>query len=178
MTFLVPSITTDRLLLRKPKPSDAGAIFTNYAADATVTEFLQWSPHKSVADTHAFLADTLTAWHRGTMASWVILEHGAPDVWGMITAIRTDARIEAGYVLAQPKWGLGYMTEALRAVITTCLADPEIWRVGATCALENHASARVMEKAGMQREGILRRWVGRVGGDPEDCYSYATVREA
>ena len=52
------------------------------------------------------------------------------------------------------------------------------WRIGAVCDVENRASARVMEKAGLEREGILRRWIihPNVGFEPRDCFSYAMVR--
>lgn len=46
---------TERLLLRRPKPSDATAIFDEYAQDPEVTRFLAWRPHQSIADTIAFL---------------------------------------------------------------------------------------------------------------------------
>ena len=53
-----------------------------------------------------------------------------------------------------------------------------IWRLGAVCDIDNRASARVMEKAGMQREGILRRWMlhPNISAEPRDCFSYATTR--
>ena len=49
------------------------------------------------------------------------------------------------------------MTEVVRAVTDWALAQPEVHRVWAVCDVENLASARVMEKAGMAREGKLRR---------------------
>ena len=43
---------------------------------------------------------------------------------------------------------------------------------------KNNASAKVMEKAGMQREGTLRRWlkISNLGEIPRDCYSYSIVK--
>jgi RimJ/RimL family protein N-acetyltransferase len=49
------------------------------------------------------------------------------------------------------------MTEAAQAVVTWALARPGIHRVGAVTDVDNHGSARVLEKIGMQREGQLRR---------------------
>ena len=59
------------------------------------------------------------------------------------------------------------------------LAQPEIFRIGSVCDVENPASARVMEKAGMQREGILRRWIihPQMSDQPRDCYCYSIVKE-
>jgi len=50
------TIETERLLLRKPKQSDAQAVFHRYASDREVTRYLSWPTHRSVADTLAFLS--------------------------------------------------------------------------------------------------------------------------
>ena len=51
------------------------------------------------------------------------------------------------------------MTEALGEVVRWALDRDDIWRIGDVCDVENLASARVMGKAGMTREGLLRRWI-------------------
>jgi RimJ/RimL family protein N-acetyltransferase len=88
-------------------------------------------------------------------------------------------RLGFGYGLARPVWGHGLMTEALTAVADWALAQPEIWRIGDVCDVENAASARVMEKAGLVREGLLRRWGvhPNISDVPRDCFIYAKVRE-
>ena len=68
-------------------------------------------------------------------------------------------------------WGAG--------LVAVWLAEPTIWRVQAYCDLENAASARVLEKAGLTREGILRRYIvtPNLSDEPRDVYVYARVRE-
>ncbi len=70
------------------------------------------------------------------------------------------------------------MTEILRTVIDWAFTQSEIFRVQAFCDLENPASARVMEKAGMAREGLLRRYVlhPNISDEPRDVYLYAVVK--
>jgi RimJ/RimL family protein N-acetyltransferase len=70
------------------------------------------------------------------------------------------------------------MTEALAEVVRWALYQDTIWRIGAVCDVENVASARVMEKVGLTKEGILRRWImhPNVSDLPRDCFSYARVR--
>ena len=70
------------------------------------------------------------------------------------------------------------MTEAVRGVIAWALAQPEIYRVAAVCDVENIASARVMEKAGMVREGLLQKYMihPNISDVPRDCYMYAVVK--
>ncbi len=54
-----------------------------------------------------------------------------------------------GYTVVEPCWGRGYATEALRALLTHVLAEPDVYRVVAETMVEHAASRRVMEKAGM-----------------------------
>jgi RimJ/RimL family protein N-acetyltransferase len=50
--------------------------------------------------------------------------------------------------------------------------------VWAVTDVDNHASARVLEKIGMQREGLLRRWLVHpsLSPEPRDCWCFARVR--
>jgi RimJ/RimL family protein N-acetyltransferase len=70
------------------------------------------------------------------------------------------------------------MTEALSHVVDWALRQPGIWRIGDVCDVDNLASARVMQKAGLTLEGVARRWAihPNVSEAPRDCFSYAKVR--
>jgi ribosomal-protein-alanine N-acetyltransferase len=58
------------------------------------------------------------------------------------------------------------------------LGQESVFRIGAVCDVENIGSARVMEKAGLVREGLMRRWLvhPNIADEPRDCFSYAMVR--
>ena len=62
----------------------------------------------------------------------------------------------SGYVLARPWWRQGLMTEVLTEVTVWALRQPSVFRIGAVCDFENIGSARVLEKSGFIREGLLR----------------------
>ena len=85
---------------------------------------------------------------------------------------------DVGYLLDRRHWGHGYATEAARAIVEWAFSKPSIRRVWATCDTENVASARVLEKAGLQREGTLRRAIVRpnLSNEPRDAFMYARVR--
>ena len=70
------------------------------------------------------------------------------------------------------------MTEVLTEVVNWALSLPLIFHIGAVCNVENIGSARVMEKAGLVREGLLRRWLmhPNISDEPRDCFSYARAR--
>ena len=80
--------------------------------------------------------------------------------------------------MARSCWGRGLITEALEEVVGWALAQPHIFRIGSVCDVENVGPARVMEKAGLTREGISRRWLVRpnISAEPRDGFSYARVR--
>jgi ribosomal-protein-alanine N-acetyltransferase len=64
---------------------------------------------------------------------------------------------EMGYSVSRAFWGRGFATEAARAVIEAAFqSDSVLHRVRASADARNGASLRVLEKAGMTREGTLR----------------------
>ena len=71
------------------------------------------------------------------------------------------------------------MTEALTAVTVWALSQPSVFRIGAVCDVDNIGSARVLEKSGFVREGLLRRWLvhPNISDEPRDCYSYVACVE-
>jgi ribosomal-protein-alanine N-acetyltransferase len=170
---------TNRLLLRRVTLADADPIFAGYAQDPEVTRYVIWQPHRHLGDTREFLQRCVDRWEAGTEFTWAICLPDGTLIGAF--ALRVDGhKADTGYVLAQPSWGNGYATEALRAVIAWALQQPQIFRVWATCDHENPASARVMEKAGMTREGVLRRWLihPQASSTPRDCLCYSIVKDA
>lgn len=178
MGALRPTLGTDRLSLRRPRLTDARAIFERYAQDPEVTRFVLWEPHRSVEVTEDFLKACIDAWDLGIgHRAWVIERADDARPIGMIGVTIQARRAEVGYVLARDCWGNGYMTEALQAVIACCFESDALDRVWAVADVDNAASTRVMERAGMQYEGVLRAWARRPSIEgPRDCSCYAAVR--
>ena len=170
---------TKRLHLRKPLLSDAVPIFDQYAQNDEVTKYLTWQPHKNLKETKEFLRRCVNVWKEGTAFPWAIIRKTDQQFLGMIEIVAIDhAGVNVGYVLAKKFWGKGYIPEALKAIINWAFLQEEIFRVWAFCDTENIASAKVLEKAGMQQEGILRRWLklSNISEIPRDCYSYSIVK--
>ena len=172
------SLKTERLRLRKAKLSDAEAIFRQYARDAEVAKYVSWRAHKDVEETREYVRMCLLAWDVGKAFHWVIERREDRELLGMMIARVAGEKWELGYVLARRYWGRGYMTEALKGIITWAIRQQEIYRVWAVCDVDNAASARVMEKAGMQREGVLRRWSvhPNISSEPRDSFCYAITK--
>jgi RimJ/RimL family protein N-acetyltransferase len=179
MPRLEDSIETQRLILRKPRIGDAAPIFAGWTQDAEVTRYLTWRPHAALSHTEHFLALSIDAWNDDERTVYVITTRETDVPIGLIEArFESTFAASVGYVLRRSEWNRGYMTEACRAVVDRLVALPEIWRVWAYCDIENAASARVLERSGMQHEGVSRRAILHPNRSetPRDVHLYARVR--
>jgi RimJ/RimL family protein N-acetyltransferase len=174
------TIETARLRLRTPTMDDAEAIYTTYARDTEATRYVSFRTHVSPAEAREYVQQCSAGWAGNGPFTWVIGLREGGRLAGMIDIRPQGHRVEIGYILGREYWGRGYMTEVVRAVSDWALAQPEVHRVWAVCDVDNIASARVMEKAGMEREGRLRRWAvhPNISATPRDFWCYARVKEA
>jgi RimJ/RimL family protein N-acetyltransferase len=79
-----------------------------------------------------------------------------------------------GNWLGVPSWNHGYMSEAARVVTEFALNTLPLHRVQALCFPRNVGSIRVLERAGLTFEGVLRGYVLKQGV-PEDVAMYARL---
>ena len=181
-TFPRPPQTfaTMRLVARPPRASDADAVFAAYANDPEVTRYLSWRAYSRVAPLTAFLKECAAHWEKGTSPyAWLLCLKGTDTPMGSIgVTFEPGGKAMFGYVLAQKFWHRGLAAEALTFLVNWSLAQPEIYRAWAFCDTENSASVRVMEKAGLAREGLLQRWhvCPTLGAEPRDCIVCAKVK--
>ena len=171
--------STARLDARPPRQTDAEMVFSTDAQDPIVTRHLSWRPHAEITATREFMGVCEIAWARNEgHLSWLLFLRDTGALVGSIGVSIEGHQACFGYVLAREHWGRGYAAEALAHLTGWALAQPELYRAWAFCDAENPASARVMEKAGMQHEGVLRRWhIGpNLGPEPRDCIVCAAVK--
>ncbi|WP_171070191.1 GNAT family N-acetyltransferase [Methylobacterium terricola] len=171
-------LATARLVLRPAQPADAAALFSAYTADPQVARFMIWRPHRAVEETQAYLRACAEQWAAGTCFTDLLEEADRAGPIGAIALRPAGTSADFGYVLARAAWGRGLMPEALQALSGWALAQEGIWRTFATCDVANQASARVMEKARMRFEGVLRRHTvhPNIQPEPRDCRLYARVK--
>jgi RimJ/RimL family protein N-acetyltransferase len=172
-------IATNRLILRPPELSDAEAIFTSWATDPEVTRYLTWRPHRSLDETREVLHMMIDGWAGGRAWTYVVVRAADDAAIGTVAArLESPDAASIGYALMRTEWGKGYVSEAAGALVDALRARPEIARVWAFCDVDNPASARVMEKIGMQYEGRLARYVmhPNVSPEPRDVLLYAITR--
>jgi RimJ/RimL family protein N-acetyltransferase len=123
------------------------------------------------------LARAITEWEGDARFQYMIILKNA-DLIGRIQLRIEGHRAELGYVMNRLFQGKGYMTETVRAIIDWAFQQPSIYRVYATTSVDNIASQRVMEKTGMLREGLLRKYIihPNISDEPRDSYMYAIVK--
>src|SRR4029079_2240112 len=81
---------------------------------------------------------------------------------------------EVGYWLGEAYWGRGVMTPALKRLTQPLFDDGKLLRAFALPLADNQGSIRVLEKAGYEREALLRASCVKYG-QPRDQYLYARL---
>lgn len=168
-------LDTGRMTLRRPVIDDAQAIFDRYASDPDVTRYLAWPRHVSVEDAQVFLGYSNAEWRQWGCGPYLAHSRADGRLIGS-TGLAFESRTVAstGYVLARDAWGHGYATEMLEAMVDVA-RGLGLRRLYAICHVEHAASARVMEKGGLVREGVLPRHTifPNLGPERADVLCYA-----
>ena len=127
-------------------------------------------------DAEEFISATLAA-EKDSQYAFAITYDG--KVIGSIGVFRKDnvhrLTAELGYYIAESYWGKGITTEAVRQISAYVFENTDIVRIFAEPFAFNEASCRVLEKAGFQFEGVLRRNAIK-NGQSVDMKMYAALR--
>ena len=169
-------LRTDRLVLRPLQETDAEALFTIFS-DQKVMRYWSTLPWTSLEPARAMIARDLAQTSKEHLRLGIELAQDGHLV-GTCTLFSINPmcrRAEAGYGLASFAWGLGYMNEALRALLDYGFQQLNLNRIEADIDPRNEASARTLERLGFQKEGYLReRWI--VGDEVSDTALYGLLR--
>ena len=170
-------LETGRLLLRPFSVSDAEPMFRNWAGDPEVTKYLTWKTHDSVESTRAICALWEQEAGKPDFYQWAIVLKERNEPIGSISVIRTNEKYdwaELGYCIGRAWWGRGLTAEALRAVIEYLIREVGFQQVLACHDVNNPNSGAVMCKAGMKKQGVLRR-SGSNNSDPCCDLAYYSI---
>lgn len=149
----VVEISGSRLDLARFRASDFDAVHA-FAADPRVCEFTTWGPNTH-EDTRAFIAEATAPVTDGYLLAAMLGAEviGSAAVW---TTSRHDRAGELGYTIRRDCWGRGFGTDVATLSLRLGFERLGLERIAATCAPDNVGSVRVLEKAGLRREGLLR----------------------
>ncbi len=152
-------LTTDRLLLREFVEGDWQRVL-EYQSDPRYLRYYAWTG-RTEEDARVFVRmflDQQAESPRRKFQLAIIMRVEDRLIGNSGIRVNNPDLREAniGYELDPRYWGHGYATEAARAILAFGFDELRLRRVWARCIAENAASARVLERLGMRREGHLR----------------------
>ena len=172
-------ITTKRLLIRRFMPEDGKDLWA-YLSREDVVRYEPYNVYDEAASNAeaarrsgdpAFLAVCLR--ETGQLIGNLYFSRHEPEAFGTW---------EIGYVFHPNFGGMGYATEAARAMISYGFAKMGVRRIVAECNTENTSSWLLLERLGMRREGHFRKvayFKTNEDGTPRwfDAYAYAILAD-
>jgi [ribosomal protein S5]-alanine N-acetyltransferase len=156
-----PTIETSRLTIRLVTAADLPELL-EFNSDDAVTRYLPYENWKGMDDAQEWLGRATTRLAAGEALQFVAVQRETGRVIGSCLLFHFDQasrRAEIGYLLGRRHWGAGYMFEAMKALVDFAFADMNLRRLEAEIDPRNLASAKLLERLGFTREGLLRqRW--------------------
>jgi RimJ/RimL family protein N-acetyltransferase len=171
-------VETERLILRKPKKSDAKALLEAHS-DPEVMRYIGLGETRDLEQTRAWLDKALRRWKADGFGHYVIerKDDGRvlgragflvwnPDTWetGTLAELGEQSVVELGWMLAQEHWGNGYAVEAATALRDHGFRDLRFERLISLILRGNDRSERVAEKIGSRYVRDVSRgdWTARL----------------
>lgn len=128
-------------------------------------------------DAGAYIQSMLSANRDKTFAFAIAVDDRVIGSIGVFRRENIHSRTaEMGYYIGEAHWGKGFMTDAVRQACRYVFERTDIIRIFAEPFARNAASCRVLEKAGFQLEGILRRNAVK-DGEVLDMKLYARLKD-
>ena len=166
-------IRTRRLQLREFEPGDAALL--QRAAKRGPGPLPLGGRALAVAERVAARGRPRPAQARRSFELAVVLRRGAKLIGACDLARSGPRRADIGYVIGRRHWGFGYGTEVAVALVDFAFEVLGLAEVTAIVAVENERSRRVLDKAGLRWDGLMRRHT-RFGGRWWDCHRYLIER--
>ena len=173
----LPTLSTDRLVLRALAPADVPALFAIFG-DPVVCRY--WS-RPALPDLHAaaeLQADIARHFAARTLFQWGIAERETSVVVGTCTLADLSPehrRADVGFALGRAAWGRGYVSEALPRLLRFAFDVLRLHRLEADVDPRNARSIRALERVGFAREGYLRERY-HLHGEVQDAIVYGLLR--
>ena len=166
---------TDRLTLIPLTVAHVPAVFALHA-QPEVAAFNTIGIPKNQSTTEAILAPKLDPANKAHLG-WIIANKQGVFM-GEISLILAPERFKKGeisYSLHPDYWENGFAIAAVKKLLEYAFTSLDLHRVEAGVAVDNAKSIRVLEKAGMQREGRHRKILPLITGW-SDNFSYAILK--
>ena len=170
-------IPTQRLTLRFLSEADLPAVYEIFS-HPEVMRYWSYPAWADRSQAQQWLINIQEGYRTGNALQLAIERREDHKLVGTCTLFQfhvASRRAEIGYALGRPYWGLGYMQEALRALLCYAFQTLDLNRLEADIDPRNLASANVLERLGFLKEGRLRdRWI--VNNEVSDTALYGLLR--
>lgn len=168
------TITTERLLLRPFRMTDAADMLELWIADPSVQSEYGEPTYETIDAVETLLNKWMAGYESPAFYRWAMSERESGRCVGQIAFCRVyeDCRAaEIEYCVSRNLWGRGYAGEALAAVIDHIFANTDFAWLEAYHRVENARSGRVLQKSSMTVTETVERF-RRAGEEPmgEVCY--------
>lgn len=175
--ILVSDSELGRVTLRPPREEDIASVY-QACQDPTIPAFTRVPSPYFKEHAEDFVRGSAIGYLNRSSITFVI------DVDGVLAgaidlhAINlSDHCAEVGYWIEKSHRGKGLCTNAVRTLLDFALNIMEFRRVEGLADFDNSGSQRVMERAGMVRDGLLRNRVTKPNGDQIDMVLFSKVRD-
>ncbi len=144
-------IKSERLIIRPITMDDAQDVF-EWASDPVVNRYMPYPLHKDIHQAEEWIHSL------GDKNEFVFCLKDTGEVVGGGSMSYREAfdAYELGYNLKRKHWGMGYATEASKALIRWAYEELGVHDFMARHANANHASGNVIKKCGFQFERYVK----------------------
>jgi len=159
------TITTERLILRPYELSDAqrvSELCNNYNIYKSTLTLPYPYPIESAL---AWIPTHEENFKNDKCYEFAIANKTTSELYGAVglSNHKNNKNGEIGYWIGEEYWGNGYATEALEAIIEFAFTEKGYHKVWGRFFAANPASGKVMQKAGMVKEGVLEEHIIKEG---------------
>lgn len=167
----IPTLETERLILRMFRPADFDAC-AEACADPEVMRFLGEGRTLSRAEAWRQMAVMVGHWVLRGYGMFAVEERATGELVGRIGFWNPEGwpDFEVGWTLRRASWGRGYATEGAAAVLRYAFTEMKRSHVISLIRVGNEASMRVAERLG-------ERLVDRIELMGHDTLVYRITRE-
>lgn len=171
------TLETDRLLLRPFQLADAPVLHELLSDSAVLGTLMDVDSPLTLDEAASMIASWEAAVARGEALVFAVVRRASETLVGYIDIeLQPDHRRgEIAFWIGHSYWWQGYASEAARRLVRYAFEHLELNRVYAYCLARNHASVRVLEKAGLLYEGTHRQGAFK-NGMFEDVAFYGVTR--
>jgi ribosomal-protein-alanine N-acetyltransferase len=172
------ALETERLLLHKLTLSDADDMYNHWASQEEVARYMSWPACVTIEEAEKRLAEWQIRYNDLEECYWGIFLKSTNRPIGTIYLQVENKHAEIGlisYCIGVDWWGNGFITEALKKVIEFGFEEIGYNLIISYHALSNEASGRVMQKARMKKDAVLRQR-DKTHLGYEDCVYYSILK--